>query len=409
MLEVAENTASAPATAPRKPARRFELDWLRALVVLGLVPYHAAIIFIVGQSEYIKSPQTSQVMRVIVTFLILWGMPLLFLISGAGSWFALESRTGWLYLRERFSRLLVPFIFGVLVVVPPMVYYGYISNPHYHKNYFQFYLDYLGMNADLIHGDSSNNFIYLWGHLWFIPLLLFFSVIALPVFLLLKRSAWRKRLSRLGKILHKIPGSLLMLGVPIVLVELVVHVLLPSLISSDYLDYTNWDGFGLFLLSFVLGYLLYANHWLEQSILRDGPLAIGLGLAVFIGEEWLIFSHTLPAAGTLANLLLLIAHGFNYWFWIVALLFIGKRFFAFSNALLLYLRDAAYPWYVLHLPILTIIAYYVVRGKTPLIFEFGVICLSTYALMALIYEFGIRRWNLMRLLFGLQRLPAPKK
>ena len=50
-------------------------------------------------------------------------MPLLFVIAGAGLWFALRSRSGSEVLRERSLRLLLPALAGIFLIVPPQIYY----------------------------------------------------------------------------------------------------------------------------------------------------------------------------------------------------------------------------------------------------------------------------------------------
>src|SRR5690242_3510307 len=168
--------------------RRAELDWLRALVVLGLIPFHVAIIFTRSTTDYVKNSEASPALTLVASFISYWGMPLLFFVAGAGAWFALEFRSAGRYARERFTRLVVPFVFGVLAIVPVQVYVGYLSNPAYHDSYVQFYPAHLRGFAALVRGmppgGTANTLI---GHLWFIPLLLFFSLATLPLFLALKR------------------------------------------------------------------------------------------------------------------------------------------------------------------------------------------------------------------------------
>ncbi len=48
------------------------------------------------------------------------GTPLLFLISGMGARYAMRTRSAAAFARERLARLLVPFAFGLVVLVPPM-------------------------------------------------------------------------------------------------------------------------------------------------------------------------------------------------------------------------------------------------------------------------------------------------
>ncbi|HEX9068989.1 MAG TPA: hypothetical protein VF807_09480, partial [Ktedonobacterales bacterium] len=64
-------------------ARRYELDWLRAFVVLGLIPIHAAVFFSSAADLFIKNSDTNEIMALLGVFAGSWGMPLLFLVAGA--------------------------------------------------------------------------------------------------------------------------------------------------------------------------------------------------------------------------------------------------------------------------------------------------------------------------------------
>jgi len=79
----------------------------------------------------------------LVAFMNWWHMPVFFLISGAGTWFALNYRSGTEYLRERARRLFIPFVFGTLVIVPPQVYYRVISQVGETLSYIEFYPSFL--------------------------------------------------------------------------------------------------------------------------------------------------------------------------------------------------------------------------------------------------------------------------
>ncbi|MGZ3637449.1 MAG: acyltransferase family protein, partial [Ktedonobacterales bacterium] len=109
-------------TVAAKTPRRYELDWLRTCVVFGLIPFHTAIIFTTGLGDYVKNEQQTPVMNVLAGFITFWGIPLLFFVAGAASQFALRSRSPRQYVIERVMRLGIPFVFGVLVIVPIQVY-----------------------------------------------------------------------------------------------------------------------------------------------------------------------------------------------------------------------------------------------------------------------------------------------
>src|SRR3989337_1500038 len=70
-----------------------------------------------------KNAEKSMAVTVFIAFFAPWGMPFFFMMAGAGSWFALQRRTARLYLRERFTRLLIPFIAGSILLMPVMLYF----------------------------------------------------------------------------------------------------------------------------------------------------------------------------------------------------------------------------------------------------------------------------------------------
>ena len=101
-----------------KPQRRWDIDWLRVLAVLMLFPFHTARIFNNYEPFYVKNAEWSDALTYFIYIVHPWHMPLLFLLAGASTWFALGFRSGRQYTKERFVRLLIPFIFGLLVIVP---------------------------------------------------------------------------------------------------------------------------------------------------------------------------------------------------------------------------------------------------------------------------------------------------
>ena len=107
----------------QRSARRRELDLLRALVAVGLVFFHTAVIF--GAGEFpVKAASEQEAVTVVLAFGATWGMPLLFLISGMGAWYSLRSRSAGTFARERLRRLGVPLLAGLLTLIPLQVYLG---------------------------------------------------------------------------------------------------------------------------------------------------------------------------------------------------------------------------------------------------------------------------------------------
>jgi fucose 4-O-acetylase-like acetyltransferase len=128
--------------------RRYDLDWLRVLAVLLLVPFHVALIFVLDPNSimYIKDVLNSRALDEAAGFVHMWHMPVLFIVSGAATYFALGFRSAGQYLRERFLRLLVPFLFGVLTFIPFTTYIrriGTVSLWEHYAGFFRFDLEHL--------------------------------------------------------------------------------------------------------------------------------------------------------------------------------------------------------------------------------------------------------------------------
>src|SRR5690606_6386872 len=98
--------------------RRVELDILRALVVLGLVFFHSALVFSPDDDFYVKNPQTTGAVTVLAGFGVVWAMPMLFLVAGLGARHSIRRRGPGGFARERLLRLGVPLVFATVVLCP---------------------------------------------------------------------------------------------------------------------------------------------------------------------------------------------------------------------------------------------------------------------------------------------------
>jgi peptidoglycan/LPS O-acetylase OafA/YrhL len=128
--------------------RRQDLDLMRATVVGGLIFFHTARIFD-PLDFYVKDQPPNLPLTLFVFFAGLWGMPLLFVASGLGAWYSLRSRTATGFVRERLARLLVPFLVGLLLVVPPQVYYRLRFEQQDPGSYWEFYGDFFQVHLGL--------------------------------------------------------------------------------------------------------------------------------------------------------------------------------------------------------------------------------------------------------------------
>jgi len=102
--------------------RQYYMDWLRVGAMVLIIFFHAGCIFS-SDPWHIKNAVLSPAITVFTRFLDIWLMPLFFILAGASVWFSLGKRKPGQFVNERLLRLLVPLTFGMLVLVPPQVYY----------------------------------------------------------------------------------------------------------------------------------------------------------------------------------------------------------------------------------------------------------------------------------------------
>ena len=74
--------------------RRYDLDWLRTLAVLLLVPFHALLIFVQDPNSvvFMKDTADSFYFDRIAGFIHQYHMPLLFIIAGMSTAFSLSAQ-----------------------------------------------------------------------------------------------------------------------------------------------------------------------------------------------------------------------------------------------------------------------------------------------------------------------------
>lgn len=172
-------TADRAAAVPR-PARRHDIDTLRGIAVLLLIPFHTAMLF-ANETWHVKDAGRYTAADLVVGSLNVIHMPLLFALAGASMLLSLQVRAWPRFLGERVTRLLIPLVAGILIVVPPQVYVERLSfgapdrmSPiDWSGSYVAFYPTFFHCCY------TAGNFS--WHHLWFLVYLLFYSIILLPV------------------------------------------------------------------------------------------------------------------------------------------------------------------------------------------------------------------------------------
>jgi hypothetical protein len=358
--------------------RRYDIDWLRVMGVLLLVPFHAAQIFILDPNSimYVKDTINSRGLTWMGGFIHMWHMPLLFIVSGSATYFALGFRSEIAYVRERFTRLFIPLIFGLLTYIPLTTYIQHsrtISLPEAYLGFFQ---------IDLAQIDGMNG-TFTPAHLWFILYLFIFSLIGLPIFLALRSEKGKKLIENLGKALPT-PITLLLLGV-----------LLALSAGMNILGDKNPI---YYFLVFFSGFLISSDDRFQKGI--DKLVWFLLVLGFFAAVIQIMAPNTYPE-WTLAWIGRGLLYEMGRWTLTLAMLGLGQRFLNQNSSVLRYANEAAMPFYLLHMTFTVLAGFFVIQIDAPVVVKYPIIVLVAIGLTLLTYEL-VRRWNVSRWLFGMR-------
>jgi len=227
-------------------------------------------------------------------------------------------------------------------------------------------------------------------------------MVALPLFLHLRKEGGKKIISRLAGLIEK-PGMIFLPLVPLGLFEMLLR---PGWPSTHALI-GDWANFVNYLLFFIFGYLLCADPRFGNAIDRHlkyaRPLA-GITMLIYIGLYPL---KLVPDPGySPAFMAFIFFRSVTTWVWIIYLLGMGRKYLDRPSRFLPYLNQAAYPFYILHQTVIVIIGYYVLKLGLRVPIEYLIITTASLIGSLLIYDLCIKRWNPIRFLFGMKPLSS---
>ncbi len=369
-----------------KTIRRYDLDWLRVIVFALLIFYHVGMFF-VPWSWHVKNNVIYDWLKWPMLFLNQWRLPILFVISGMGTYYALGKRTLGKFVWERFLRLGIPLFVGMILIVPPQVYFERLANGQFSGSYFEYFTT-IAFEGVYPEGNLS------WHHLWFLPYLLVFSWILSPLFVYLRKHQTRF-IDWVKRQLQKTWGIYLFV-IPLYFLESLVEPFFP--ITHDLVH--DWFNFSSSITLFFYGFVLIATgdvFW--ETVAKTKSKALLLGIIGFTGQViiWLFFEDGYVIHFTEALLKVV-----NLWSWILVLFAYAAKYLNKPSKGLAYANRAVYPFYILHQTITVGIAYYLMQLDWGFVPKATILVLGTFGLSWLIYDLIILRIPFLHPLFGLK-------
>lgn len=382
-----------------KRTRLHYLDWLRVLSLFGVFIFHSVHPFDFIDWQ-IKNATLSLSVSYFIVFLYPWGMPLFFMISGAGTSFALQRRGDREYSIERVQRLLIPFIVGSIILTPIQAYYEMIHKGLFSGSFLTFLSDGTLLNFYLNRARSVGLSPMIFGalgyHLWFLGFLFLFSLLALPIFRWLTGEKGSRFTETLVSLVSKRTGILLWV-IPLALTQIALR---PSFPNEH-----DWAGFVYEFIFFIYGFLLFSDQRFLKSLMRDWWIILVLSLVstiLILSRVSVSMMDTPSAPPSLVELLITWGvFSVNSWSWTVLLLLFGMKYLDFDNIWLKYGKQAILPFFLIHQPVIIVFAFYVVQWDASIPIKLLSVLCGSFLVIFGIYELLIKRMRVLRELLGI--------
>jgi glucan biosynthesis protein C len=378
--------------------RQNYLDWLRALGMLAVIIYHSTRPFNSGD-WHVKNTITYGWLDIWNEFAVNWLMPLFFVISGISLFYAAGKSGAVRFMRGKVLRLLVPLLVGMFTHCALQVYVERLTHGAFSGTFFQFIPYYFQGHYDGS-DPSAGNFPLTGVHLWYLAWLFVFTLILYPLMRwLLGRG--KGVLTWLGSALSR-PGAALLLALPV----------LPFALDSADSPFLLWWEAGwpllVYLWLILAGFLLTSSQQLLDRVQRMRWIYLAAAAVFLVAAAFVAYSGGDAAFGTSRYALVWCLKSLSSWCWMLAFVGLARQYLTRRTPFLQYANEAVLPFYILHQTVIVVVGYFVVQWAIPGLLKWAIILGGSLAIMMVLYEFLIRRFNVMRFLFGLKwRSEAP--
>lgn len=379
------------------PTRRYELDWLRVAAILSVFLYHSTRFFNLGD-WHVKNIHTYMLVEQIEKVMEIWMMPIIFVISGAAMYLAMNKsgsgiKGAALFFKDKLFRLVIPLVVVIFTHASLQVYLERISHGQFSGSYFQWlpqYFDGMYMNP-----GEGGNFAWAGMHMWYVLFLLVFMIVLYAPLAWLKFS---------GKKVYQWLGVPLTLPITFFLLALPLAIVDPLISGTPFndMDPGGWD-MPYYIIFFVAGFLIVGQTRLLASIEKNRWFNMVIG--IIMAAAYMFFrNNTRPSLVELSGVMDGLSIFLASWAGILAILGFGMKHLNFSNPLLKYANDAVLPFYILHQTVLLVVGYAVLRWHIPDLLKWAVIVTLSFTLIMGIYDLLVRRINLLRFMFGMKAI-----
>ncbi|WP_444904552.1 acyltransferase [Microbulbifer sp. CnH-101-E] len=358
-----------------------ELDWLRVILILAVFLHHALMPFN-GDEWHIMNAESNKLLDDVMVYFEQFRLPTLFFIAGVGSVLLLRKVYPSQFLRDKFFRLFIPLLVGVLLVVPP-----------------QNYIEDIGQYGSFLQAFPQLALKFDSNHLWFIEYLVFFSLLAVPFYFFL-RSQWSSSFKGFVEWLSDTSSGLFGLVLVLIVIRVGLKLYIPD------------NGHGIGNLSSTLFYLYF--FFVGMFFIQSRKVWASLEKYRKVNFVWLLVSSLIFYAyyysPDLSEYLSLQARWSIWWFvgclvaWSALLTLLGyaQRHLASTPKWLKFSNELIYPFYIFHQTVIVVFGYFVINLSMSLTYKAMVLAVGSFLITTAICLLVVYPFNVTRRLFGLK-------
>lgn len=358
--------------------RKYYLDNLRWIAILCLFPIHTAVFYFPKESHSFEFNSISENNFLLAFFLAITPilMGLLFLIAGMTTAYSLRGRSYGEYILERTKKLLIPFLAGIVTVIPFMYYIVSLQNGE-SIGFISFMKEYISDPIGVISKCE---------HLWFIICLFIVSLLGLIFIILASKRNFEIKKEKIS--------------VKVIILLGVFYLLLGRFIGFGATVTLS----GAFVL-FLIGYFFFRDGNVKVKLVEKRWIFTSVFVILTIGNIILNSNGYQTTIGLFNEKVtwLFPYYGMStQWFGILALLSQGGKYLEFNNGITRYLSKASFQFYIFHYPGIVIAAYIFAPLIENQSIQFLIINVVGFVFCIGIYEI-IRRIPGVRIFFGMSK------
>ena len=352
--------------------RKHWIDNLRWVTVLLVLFYHVIYFYnnkgvfggIGGFGDY---PQCPQYQDVVMYILYPWFMPILFILAGISSRYALEKKSAKEWFKARTRKLLVPATIGLLVFHWMVGYFNTVVASQ------QGIFDGVPVIAKYLICAVSGI-----GPLWFIQLLWLLSLVLLLIRQLDKKDKFWNWCGKMGI-------------VPIILMGILFWVGSKTLVQNPRPD--SLDGLLnlykplFYIIPFLLGYFVFSHHQVQEQLAKAWiPLVICATVAGIV-----LIATTFGQDNTSPQYLGAPLNNLYGWMMCLALMAWFKAKFDRTGKFAGYMTRSSFGLYIVHYLVIASLGYMMkVYTNLPPLAMYVILTVAVFVISPLLYE-GIKR------------------